>query len=206
MISGPTDMEVGTSASFKAHLDDGSSRSEVTETAQWTTTNPAVLTMAGGRAESRGAGQATLHASLGSLRATLVVTVSSPEPGPTATLIVESPSVTVSAPSAAGYYEYLVRFKLRETGGQSAATVGDIVVFGPNGSDRTGPGCWGSQLTVPAGGVLDTFDTDAGLNWLLYCAPGSGGRTPNPSLRVLIYYVDERGRSRSVESTIQGAP
>jgi hypothetical protein len=53
---------------------------------------------------------------------------------------------------------------------------------------------------VPPGGTLDTFDT--GVSWLGYCAPGSGGRTPTPTLRLLVNFVDDHGRWGSVEAFV----
>ena len=201
-------MEVGSSVLFKALLTDGrtGSHRDVTQTAQWTSTNRKALSIVNGWAQTSEAGQATLHARIDNLIGTLVVTIHSPEPGAGATLVLESISVYVSGPSPSGYYGYLVRFRVRETGGQSSATIGDILVSGPDGSALTGPSCWGDQLVVPAGGRLDTFDTDEGLRWLLYCAPGVAGRTANPTLRIKVNYVDHRGRPGVAEGEVGGTP
>ena len=99
---------------------------------------------------------------------------------------------------AGSWFGYGVRFLLRETGGRSGATITRIVVYGPSGSDETGPGCWQTPLRVPPLGTLDTFHTDEGANWLLYCGPGSGGTTASPSLYVIVTFADDVGSSGSI--------
>jgi len=84
----------------------------------------------------------------------------------------------------------------------SGATIDRIVIYGPSGSDETGPGCWRTKLRVPAGGVLDTFYTDAGRQWLLYCSPGSGGTTASPRLEAEITFSDDRGVAGSLRIPI----
>ena len=86
------------------------------------------------------------------------------------------------------------RFLLRETGGKSGATLLRIVVSGPNGTDETDPGCWGPTLRVPPGGTLDTFYTDAGFKWLLYCAPGTGGSHMVSQVGLSVTFADDEGR------------
>ena len=100
-------------------------------------------------------------------------------------------------------FGYDVRFLLRESAGRSGATVRGIVVYGPEGSDGTGPSCWGDSLRVPSGGVLDTFYTDAGRYWLAYCSPGSGGVTRTPSLTISVTFADDEGRLGEVRSKIE---
>ena len=67
------------------------------------------------------------------------------------------------------------------------------MIYGPFGSDQTGPGCWRDQLRVPAGGALDTFYTDAGAQWLGCCGPGSGGTTASPALAAEVTFRDDSG-------------
>ena len=137
--------------------------------------------------------------------------VSTPKPpppppdGPTqAAVVIESAYAIVSQPprESSGYYGYGVRFLLRETSGRSGATVERILIYGPSGSDEAGPGCWGDQLRVPPGGVLDTFYTDAGALWVLYCGPGSGGFTPKPSLMIRVTLKDDAGATSTVDQWI----
>ncbi|HUR22140.1 MAG TPA: hypothetical protein VMZ90_15090 [Vicinamibacterales bacterium] len=90
-------------------------------------------------------------------------------------------------------FGYGVRFLLRETGGKSGARIDQVVVYGPSGSDETSAGCWRDLLRVPALGRLDTFYTDQGSDWLLYCGPGSGGTTASPALTVIVTFTDDFG-------------
>ena len=90
-------------------------------------------------------------------------------------------------------YGYDVRFRLRETGGKSGATVDRIVVYGPSGSDEAASGCWRDPLRVAPLGQLDTFYTEEGDNWLSYCGPGNGGHTPTPLLHVIVTFTDDFG-------------
>jgi len=139
--------------------------------------------------------------SLEQWKAARTVPISS-QPASPATLVIESPSVGVSGPDSRGWFGYGVRFRLRETGGERSAEIGDLLVVGPDSSDWTGPGCWRDSLRVPSGGTLDTFHTDAGLGWLGYCAPGSGGRTATPTLRLIVHFTDDLGREGIVETVI----
>lgn len=95
-------------------------------------------------------------------------------------------------------FAYGVRFRLREISGKSGATVTRVVVYGPSGSDETNPGCWGDSLRVPALGTLDTFYTDEGAHWLLYCGPGSGGNIASPALHVIVTFTDDNGVTGSI--------
>ncbi|HET7698640.1 MAG TPA: hypothetical protein VFK57_23190 [Vicinamibacterales bacterium] len=125
------------------------------------------------------------------------VTTTTPPPAPasanpsSASILIEQPFAIVHAGTPRFGYE--VRFLLREAGGTSGATIQRVVVYGPAGSDETAPSCWGDKLRVPAGGELDTFYTDTGAAWLGYCAPGSGGSTAFPALRVVITFSDDQG-------------
>ena len=95
--------------------------------------------------------------------------------------------------SQGGSFGYGVRFLLRETSGQSGATIDRIDVYGPSGADGTDVGCWKQSLRLDASGTLDTFHSDAGAEWLSYCAPGSGGSTASPSLHVAVSFRDDNG-------------
>ena len=134
---------------------------------------------------------------------------SPPSPQPTST----APPVPASNPSNAmvtiddpfaivfrdgPHYGYRVRFLLRETGGASGAVIERVVVYGPSGSNETDAGCWRGSLRVPANGALDTFYTDAGADWLLYCAPGADGDVATPSLYVVVAFKDDNGVGGSV--------
>lgn len=99
-------------------------------------------------------------------------------------------------------FGYEVRFLLRETSGRSAATITEVTVYGPEGSDITGPGCWRETVQVKAGGSLDLFHTDAGQRHLVYCAPGSGGQTRTPNLTVAVSFVDANGQPGTVGASV----
>ncbi len=91
-------------------------------------------------------------------------------------------------------FGYDVRFQLRETSGGSGATIKNVFVGDSRGGgDNTGPSCWGVALRVPPGGMLDTFYTDAGRDWLGYCAVGFS--LPTEEARVFVDFVDDDGRS-----------
>ena len=123
---------------------------------------------------------------------------------------VTNPSSAVVAaedPFAIGHrdgsvFGFAVRFLLRETGGKSGATITRIVVYGPDGSDQTGQACWGPALRVPPLGSLDTFYTDEGANWLLYCGPGIADKTAAPLLYVIVTFTDDFGVSGSMGFSI----
>ena len=117
--------------------------------------------------------------------------------------------VAIEDPFAVAYrngnnYSYIVRFLLREAGGASGATIDQVDVYGgPFGSEGYGASCWGT-LRIPAGGELDTFYTDAGSEWLSYCAPGTG-RDRNvgvSSLHIIVSFTDDSGVAGSVGSPI----
>lgn len=201
-IEGPGFVELGGAASFKALLSDSAGQliRDVTAEVQWISSDPAVLWIEQGLTRGLTPGYATLQARLDKNRTAVGVGVDIRKdavPLP-ASLVIERLTVDVSSQN--GHFGYLTRFLLRETTGQSGATILGIVVSGPNGSDATGPGCWIDKLWVPPGGTLDTFYTDAGLDWLLYCAPGSGGRERTPQLRVRVTFIDDAGREGIVEA------
>ena len=128
------------------------------------------------------------------------VTTPSPSGRSSASVAVENPFAIVRSQGSG--FGYAVRFMLRETSRASGATIERIVIYGPSGSDETGPGCWRDRLRLPAGGELDTFYTDAGARWLSYCGPGAGGTTASPRLEAEITFSDDRGVAGSVRIPI----
>ena len=121
---------------------------------------------------------------------------------PRASVVIEQLSVLVQRNQRGDPFLYEPRFRLRETGGQSGATIQNVAVIGMTGdSDNTGPSCWRDTLRVPPGGILETFYTDAGVNGLSYCAPSSSGATETVVLRVVVTFTDDDGRSGVVEAT-----
>jgi|SRR4051812_22280370 hypothetical protein len=120
---------------------------------------------------------------------------------PTAALVIEQLSVIVHAPLRPGEsFWYEPRFLLRETSGNSGATIQKVAVFGSNGSDETGPGCWGNVLRVSPGGTFDMFYTDQGIRRLAYCAPESYGVATVPTLRLVVTFADDDGRTGTVDA------
>jgi len=97
-------------------------------------------------------------------------------------------------------FVYVVRFALAESGGKSGATIQNVETAV---EDRfnTGPGCWGDALRVPPGGTLDTFDTDAGEQWLGYCSPNPASRTEASRVSVVVTFTDDDGRRSTVQAT-----
>ena len=122
-------------------------------------------------------------------------------PAPNASLAIEQQFVVVYPQRQGEPFGYEPRFQLRETNGRSGATLQNISVGYNGGADNTGPSCWQDTLRVPPGGTLDMFYTDAGQKWLSYCAPGSGGRTEAPQLRVIVTFTDDDGRTGTAEAT-----
>jgi hypothetical protein len=117
-----------------------------------------------------------------------------------------------------GHFNYGLRLLLRETSGQSSATINRVIVGGPSGRDEfeyneefvIGPGPSGpidsgpnacrisDMLRMPAHGELDTFYTDEGARWLVYCAPGASGNVAVPALYVTVIFRDDSGVIGSV--------
>ena len=206
VIEGPSAVETGTTTAFSVFVVNAAdqSRRDVSLEAQWTSSNPAMLTIDRGSASAMLPGVATLEARFDQLKAAKVVGISAPlqPPGVPAKLDIESASVKVSGPDMNGWYGYSIRFRLKETGGESFADVGDITVVGPDGSEATGPSCWIENLRVPAGGTLDTFFTDEGTTSLSYCAPWYSGRTATPpALKLIVNFTGQTGGG-SVETII----
>jgi len=61
-MTGPAEVAPGTSASFKAIVDRIATLSDVSDTAEWTSSNPSVLSVAAGLATGRANGEATVTA------------------------------------------------------------------------------------------------------------------------------------------------
>jgi hypothetical protein len=88
------------------------------------------------------------------------------------------------------------RFLLRETTGNSGATILNVLTGdGRGGADSTGPGCWGKVLRVPPGGMLDTFYTQEGADWLSYCGVWGG-------MFVTVRFADDTGRIGTVSAQV----
>ena len=137
----------------------------------------------------------------------------SPQPLPTtsASLVIDDFSVivqpsTVDSRGVAvvdGWFSLEVRFALRETGGNSGATVQSFFL-----GDGAGGGAWYDgfcigDLRVPPGGVYDTLNTDEGYESWSYCAPYWGTvKAPLEEFSVFldVKFVDDDGRSGSVRA------
>lgn len=127
----------------------------------------------------------------------------SPEPPTSAAVLAISgfAATAVSTENNGDYkFSYPVRFVLAETEGKSGATIQNIETAI---EDRfnTGPACWLDTLRVPPGGRLDTFDTDAGEQWLGYCAPAAASRTEATRVSLVVTFTDDEGRTSTVQAT-----
>ena len=204
VIEGPTSVLSGESATFKAILVNAAdnARRDVTQEATWISSNPGLAKIDRGSVSGQYPGLVLLEVRFEQWNARMPVTIATHPDLAAAALEIDLATVQVFGPDALGWFGYLVKFRLRETAGKNSALIGDIAVKGPNGSDMTGPECWRDNLIVPAGGTLDAFHSDEGLKWLAYCAPGSGGRTATPTLRVTVSFVDSGGHAGKVETDI----
>jgi hypothetical protein len=111
-------------------------------------------------------------------------------------LVIEEPVVVVRSNHRASWLEPHVL--LRETGRQSGATLLEVLVSDRNGGGASIAGsCLQGMRVVAPGGVLDTFYTDGGWDWMSYCAP----HVEDP-VRVTIDFADEEGRRGRVEARI----
>ena len=112
---------------------------------------------------------------------------------PRATLAIEDPYINARPASLfPGKFEIEVRFRLRETGYSSGATIQSIYVTG-----EMRDGVCTQGLYVPSGGVLDTFYTDAGIASLGYCSTYLGivdTAIPPFSVSITVTFVDDDGR------------
>jgi hypothetical protein len=104
-----------------------------------------------------------------------------------------------------GWFSLEVRFLLRETGGNSGATVEHFFLGGEGGGGAWfgGPGICGEGMRVPAGGVYDTLNTDEGFAWWGWCAPFWGvdklGAPPREyPIFLTVYFEDDEGHKGSV--------
>lgn len=199
-IDGPATVAVGSTASFKAVLEDFGTRTirDVTQEVPWSSSDPAVLSVEQGLAKGLRSGSAVLQVRLSEQAFAFRVHVQG------AVLAIERPSVIVHGSGASGFW-YEPRFLLTETSGNSGATIQEIQVHGPAGSDITGSGCWQDAIRVPPGGTLDTFFTDAGAKWLVYCAPGTSGGSATAQIRVVVSFVDDGGHRETVEAVVTAA-
>jgi hypothetical protein len=102
-----------------------------------------------------------------------------------------------------GWLSLEVRFLLRETGGNSGATVESFFL-----GDKTGGGAWfdgfcGEGVRVPPGGVYDTLNTDEGYASWGYCAPYWGvvsAPIKEHPMFLTVNFVDDNGRAGSVSA------
>jgi hypothetical protein len=106
----------------------------------------------------------------------------------------------VSAPTVRFGYE--PRFQLRETSGNSGATIAQLAISASNTTEFTGPACWRDALRVPPGGTLDTFYSDAGTQWLSYCGAGGSGPTQTPTVVIKVTFTDDNGQLATAEATV----
>jgi len=114
-----------------------------------------------------------------------VEVTATPTSPPVAATIVSLASLAIEDAYAIGgqgqdSYVYEVRFRLREQGGRIGAT----------------------ELRVPPGGMLDTFYTDAGAEWLGYCWVGIDALPGVSSLGLEVFFKDDAGVQGSVTAPI----
>jgi hypothetical protein len=143
-----------------------------------------------------------------------VEVTATPTSPPVAATIVSLASLAIEDAYAIGgqgqdSYVYEVRFRLREQGGRIGATVKEIAVSNPHlrPGERTSKAigsesCWGTELRVPPGGMLDTFYTDAGAEWLGYCWVGIDALPGVSSLGLEVFFKDDAGVQGSVTAPI----
>jgi hypothetical protein len=110
-------------------------------------------------------------------------------------LVIEDLFVAVRSNNRATWLE--PRFRLRETGGKSGATIRQVDVVDRNGGGASTGGNCLQGMRVPPGGTVDTFYTDEGWDWLSYCAP-----SVNDPVRVVVQFADDEGRTATVDATI----
>ena len=129
-----------------------------------------------------------------------------PNPPSFASVAIEAPLVVLRPDAIPGQFWVAVRFLLKETGGNSGATIQSIFVRnGRTGSGEQISGLCTEGLRIPAGGVLDVFYTDEGYRWLSYCAPANVALIGSPILefpvRVSVVFLDDEGRMGRVDAT-----
>ena len=116
---------------------------------------------------------------------------------PLASLEIVDPYINLRPSYFGDSWSVEIRFLLRESTGESSATIRRIVVGEEVGRGDSWEGFCTEGLQVPPGGLLDTFYTDQGYEWLGYCAPFYGVvREPvHPSpVFVTVYFADDEGR------------
>ena len=132
-------------------------------------------------------------------------------PGPSsASLVIEdfaaivkrSPIDGRGVPVEDGWFAVEVRFLLRETGGNSGATVESFFLGDGTGGGASFAGFCLEGLRVLPGGVYDTLNTDEGYASWGYCAPYWGVvRAPIKEVMFLtVNFVDDVGRAGSVSA------
>ena len=123
-----------------------------------------------------------------------------PDLGPVASLAIEEFTIKVH-PQPRGDFWYEPRFRLRETGGKSGATIQQVGFAG----EALGPDCLGS-LRVPPGEILDTFHTGEVAETWGYCALFGGGSTESPELQLVVWFKNDGGRRNdTVRATAIGS-
>ena len=118
-----------------------------------------------------------------------------------AVLAIEDPFVIVRSSRLSARFEVEVRFLLRETGGNSGATIRSIFLSDGRGGGEMRDGICTEGLRVPAGGVLHTLYTDEGFGSRGYCSTYWGTiSTPtfNNPVIVTVTFADDEGRVGSV--------
>ena len=138
---------------------------------------------------------------------------SSPQPPgpPSASLVIEDFSVIVKrssvdsrgGPVEVGWSSLEVRFLLRETGGNSGATVQSFFLGDGVGGGAMFDGFCVSGVRVAPGGVYDTLNTDEGYKSWGYCAPYWGvvkAPVTESPMFLTVTFVDDDGRSGSVRA------
>ena len=126
-----------------------------------------------------------------------------PEPA-IASLAIEDPSVILMPTQRPDTFTTQIRFLLRETGGNSAATIRSLVVGDGLGGGDWYEGACTDGLRVPSGGLLDTFYTDEGYKSLGYCAPHYGVISvpvKQSPVVLTVTFVDDDGRDGKVGAT-----
>ena len=129
----------------------------------------------------------------------------SPPPVLAASIAIEdlSASERFSGSLIAGSYWYRATFLLRETSGNSSATIQRVVVTAAGSTNDNGPSCWGdTPIRVPPGRTLDVFKTDAGLKVLGdYCAPYISSPVVPFQFHLIVTFRDDGGHEGSVETS-----
>jgi hypothetical protein len=130
---------------------------------------------------------------------------------PAATLAIEELTVTEYPPTPErdgkglllhDYYSYVVRFLLRETSGNSGATIREVVVGNVPGEGETmGGDCLG-DLRVPPGGTRDDFYTEKNVRRWSYRYPAPASPIPLERIRVIVTFKDDHGVIGTVNAEV----